>query len=89
MRLLALCLPLYEPGANLKVLCFGGLQTSDADGVARRNFYFVIAGLTRQSMRPRSLFRFSAWFRWPHFSMDHRVKPGGDERKEAGSYWGI
>ena len=37
MRFLALRLPLYEPGANLKVLCCcGGLQTSDADASRER-----------------------------------------------------
>ena len=45
--------------------------------------------LAGQSMRPRILFRFSAWSRYSHFSMDHRVKPGGDEGEGAGSYSGI
>jgi hypothetical protein len=55
MRLSALRLPLYEPGANLKErCCCGGSQNSNADGAARTDFYFVIArsGATKQSRLP-------------------------------------
>jgi hypothetical protein len=40
----------------------------------------VSAGLTRQSMRRLSLLRLAAMFGSLLLSMDHRVKPGGDDR---------
>ncbi len=50
MRLSALRFPLYEPGASLKESCCRGPeQTSDADGVARTRFHFVIASEAKQS----------------------------------------
>ena len=75
---------LYEPGANLKVFVVVVVGKPRARSASRELIFISsLPGLTRQSMRPRSLFRFSAWFRWPHFSMDHRVKPGGDEWRAA------
>jgi hypothetical protein len=38
-----------------------------------------LPGLTRQSMGSVGWLEFAVWFRSLHFSMDHRVKPGGDE----------
>jgi hypothetical protein len=37
--------------------------------------------MTRQSMRRADWLSFAASLDSPHVSMDHRVKPGGDERK--------
>jgi hypothetical protein len=42
-------------------------------------FLSSLPGLTRQSMRPRRCF-VPTVFRKPQLSMDHRVKPGGDEK---------
>jgi hypothetical protein len=33
-------------------------------------------------MRQRRSFSFAAWLEKLHFSMDHRVKPGGDDARE-------
>ena len=43
--------------------------------------YFVLSlpGLTRQSMRTKSPIEFAEKLSEPQLSMDHRVKPGGDE----------
>jgi hypothetical protein len=38
-----------------------------------------LPGLTRQSMWRGHALRFAARIRVPQLSMDHRVKPGGDE----------
>jgi hypothetical protein len=38
-----------------------------------------LPGLTRQSMRQVGSLKSAVRFRLLHFSMDHRVKPGGDE----------
>ena len=45
-------------------------------------FLFCLSSLPdliRQSMRRRSFIGFADRFSEPHVSMDHRVKPGGDE----------
>jgi hypothetical protein len=47
-----------------------------------RIFRSSLPGLTRQSMRQRRSFSFAAWLVKLHFSMDHRVKPGGDDARE-------
>jgi hypothetical protein len=44
-----------------------------------RFFSSSLPGLTRQSMRKRSAIKFRVASRKPQVSMDHRVKPGGDE----------
>jgi hypothetical protein len=52
-------------------------QNSDADASRERFFTSSLPDLIRQSMgQPRSLYL-------SHVSMDHRVKPGGDETKDA------
>jgi hypothetical protein len=40
-----------------------------------------LSGLTRQSMRPRRMFNPASCLL--HVSMDHRVKPGGDEKRDG------
>jgi len=40
---------------------------------------------TRQSMLRNGWLTFAEWFPSPHFSMDHRVKPGGDEVGDVGA----
>jgi len=42
-------------------------------------FSFVIAGLDPAIHAARGLFRVSDRLSSLHFSMDHRVKPGGDD----------
>jgi hypothetical protein len=39
----------------------------------------VVTILIRQSMRQQSVIGISVSFRKPRVTMDHRVKPGGDE----------
>jgi hypothetical protein len=69
MRLSALRLPrLFRGMANL--LMGGGEHNSDA-GARENDFVFGIVGLD------------PAIHAELHFSMDHRVKPGGDEMKAA------
>ena len=55
MRLSALRLPLYEPEASLKKSCCRGRrQSSDADGVARTNFFTLpLQGPGGGGSRPR------------------------------------
>jgi len=46
---------------------------------ASRSFFASLPGLTRQSMRKEGELRTTEELSTLDFSMDHRVKPGGDE----------
>src|SRR5580700_7133085 len=74
-------------------LCGFGRQNPDADGVAGTAFHVVIAGHSRSKNGVASLaydpaihaelrLALPSPFLSLHFRMDHRVKPGGDERKK-------
>jgi hypothetical protein len=80
MRLSALRLP-FVPGANLflewRRCC---TQNSGAELHRENDILFSsLPGLTRQSMGRAGLLRLTGLFDSLHVSMDHRVKPGGDE----------
>jgi len=57
------------------------LQSSGANKrAARASFHFVIAGLDPAIHAQRRLAeRITGRFRGPHVTMDHRVKPDGDD----------
>jgi hypothetical protein len=78
LRLSALCLPLFL--WRQKASGFGR-HNPDADCVAGTIFHVVIAGLDPAIHAELRLALLSPFLSL-HFSMDHRVKPGGDERKE-------
>jgi hypothetical protein len=59
----------------------GGEQSSGAEASRERFFTSSLPGLTRQSMRGAHLLRLTVLFDSLHVSMDHRVKPGGDDRE--------
>jgi hypothetical protein len=78
LRLSALRLPLFFWRQKF---CGFGRHNSDADCVAGTIFHVVIAGLD-PAIHAKLRLALPSPFLSLHFSMDHRVKPGGDERKK-------
>jgi hypothetical protein len=62
-------------------ICGFGRQNSGAKCVAGTTFHAVIAGLD-PAIHTELRLALPSPFLSLHFSMDHRVKPGGDERKK-------
>ena len=60
--------------------CASYRQNSGAQASRERFPTASLPGLTRQSMLGAGSLRFAASFALLHVSMDHRVKPGGDDR---------
>jgi hypothetical protein len=72
---------LLNPGYSFLL----GMAWQNSDALAPREFFARhcrAKHLTRQSMRQCRSFGFAAWLEKLHFSMDHRVKPGGDDARE-------
>jgi hypothetical protein len=70
--------------ANLRGLV--AWQSSGAEDASReRDFCVVIAGLDPAIHGNARIAKIRSTFRAPDFSMDHRVKPGGDEERRAPS----
>jgi hypothetical protein len=72
------------PGANLFASLIGKARARER--VARTIFHVVIAGLDPAIHAGRvGLLRLTASHNSWHVTMDHRVKPGGDDKKLGGS----
>jgi hypothetical protein len=76
--------PLFEFGFfNLPLPSMRGIAKAGSEviGHARRLSYSSLPGLTRQSMLRCDSFSLTARVISLHLSIDHRVKPGGDEEE--------
>ena len=83
LRLSALRLPLFLPVLPEASLLASWPARLGHMNVSRERFFmFVIAGLDPAIHAGAGLLRLSASFRSLTVSMDHRVKPGGDRRRE-------